>query len=1071
MERSFGRDLSHVRVHTDADAAASARRLNAHAYTVGDHIVFGGGRYAPERTDGRRLLAHELTHTIQRRSGRYVQPSGTVSDPGDRHEREADAVADAVVAGRAVTPSVPAPSGIAHRSVGGWLLEKAGDAAGAVVDAARSAGETVVDAAETVGETALDVAEAVGETAIDVTGAVMGGVEWAWDLAHEIAAALGGIVSVGGCGITITVPPLNIPQHLQLEVPVPELSLSLPFAVGIWPVTGLVNAYGALFVDLTVAPSLALQLGPARFSGLRIDVDWCSPSFSGAGSLSWTFAAALGGAVRGGLGGEVGLEVNVPVGPAIVPILIPVASVEAGLAGAVVGAGVTNVTHGIALGYGGGTLTYDAVTLQDVGLRLSAGVGAFGSLSALGIDLCTLYWPLWQNAWETTFSFDRGIGVAIGSGGASASFDAALRRPGRLDFSAFPLHLATDVLTDDCPPLDALCDVLNALGMMPRSLGVSFRPFLWPGPLPMHMKDPGIPSGAKCRGACGPDCDTCAAVGDEWVCVYDGAGQHSWVHYPEVVDCPTHAACRQHDACYDWCGSGGPAGAGPWFCRRLCDLECYCENSAAECVGWIFGEGGDDRARFSGPPVSLPGCEGSCPTAATDPTGVTTYRLCLPRVDLSPPVTVSDRRTGRTDPIVLYNELILIPDFGPVQISVVADGSASVEAGGTAGPVYLDNVCLDVDPTVPRYTGTASVVVEGSLNARAGVTGRLDANAKYACLVPLLGATGSLSATARAFVPIRLTNTLAVGCDQGEINLASTAAFDGSLGLGFDLDAELALRLLGFEVYRDEWNLVSLERQWPWRLELRVGTGATAGLVFPAFGLGAVGVVELLRFLLQRDHEHDEPEPPGGIISKLLSLCAPTSPPPSTGPCASPVNDGSTPCGSPTLPESRVDWDDADRGEHVWAAPLTRCPGNTQGSPPSDTVFPNLHTCLQAAGVRRRWPKAHLLHGETGRPPGNLHGPGEAWNLVFADNSINRLMSGRVERPALEAVYQQNKVIWYDTVVDHMNSAGQGRYFADKITVQWGEYDPLTNRRCPGTTHPFPRAAHRVPPPCPPPYP
>ena len=73
MEQAFGHDLSHVRVHTDPAAARSAAAVNAHAYAVGPHVVFGAGRYAPETRDGRRLLAHELAHVVQARSGPVVQ--------------------------------------------------------------------------------------------------------------------------------------------------------------------------------------------------------------------------------------------------------------------------------------------------------------------------------------------------------------------------------------------------------------------------------------------------------------------------------------------------------------------------------------------------------------------------------------------------------------------------------------------------------------------------------------------------------------------------------------------------------------------------------------------------------------------------------------------------------------------------------------------------------------------------------------------------------------------------------------------------------------------------------------
>ena len=65
FEPRFGRDFSGIRVHTDAPAAASARYVNAFAYTVGNSIVFGPGRYAPGTQEGRRLIAHELTHVVQ----------------------------------------------------------------------------------------------------------------------------------------------------------------------------------------------------------------------------------------------------------------------------------------------------------------------------------------------------------------------------------------------------------------------------------------------------------------------------------------------------------------------------------------------------------------------------------------------------------------------------------------------------------------------------------------------------------------------------------------------------------------------------------------------------------------------------------------------------------------------------------------------------------------------------------------------------------------------------------------------------------------------------------------------
>ena len=79
MEPRFGRDFSRVRVHTDSNAASSARELNAQAYTVGEHVVFASGRYAPSTKGGRSLLAHELTHVVQQQNGLRAE-TGSVAD-------------------------------------------------------------------------------------------------------------------------------------------------------------------------------------------------------------------------------------------------------------------------------------------------------------------------------------------------------------------------------------------------------------------------------------------------------------------------------------------------------------------------------------------------------------------------------------------------------------------------------------------------------------------------------------------------------------------------------------------------------------------------------------------------------------------------------------------------------------------------------------------------------------------------------------------------------------------------------------------------------------------------------
>ena len=115
MESRFGRSLADVRVHTDTHAAESAKEINAAAYTSGTHIVFGTGRFAPHTTSGRHLLAHELAHVMQQRSGTAL-PSG-VGPADDIYERAADRVADLIVAQGPTFAPPPAIAPIAERLV------------------------------------------------------------------------------------------------------------------------------------------------------------------------------------------------------------------------------------------------------------------------------------------------------------------------------------------------------------------------------------------------------------------------------------------------------------------------------------------------------------------------------------------------------------------------------------------------------------------------------------------------------------------------------------------------------------------------------------------------------------------------------------------------------------------------------------------------------------------------------------------------------------------------------------------------------------------------------------------
>jgi hypothetical protein len=70
FEPRFGYNFGDVRVHADSESAKAARSLNARAFTVGRNIAFGAGQHSSEAPEGKRLLAHELTHVVQQSGGR-----------------------------------------------------------------------------------------------------------------------------------------------------------------------------------------------------------------------------------------------------------------------------------------------------------------------------------------------------------------------------------------------------------------------------------------------------------------------------------------------------------------------------------------------------------------------------------------------------------------------------------------------------------------------------------------------------------------------------------------------------------------------------------------------------------------------------------------------------------------------------------------------------------------------------------------------------------------------------------------------------------------------------------------
>ncbi|GAB4191986.1 MAG: hypothetical protein Tsb002_21310 [Wenzhouxiangellaceae bacterium] len=848
MEQRFGHNFGQVRVHDDAQAASSARGIAAHAYTVGNHIVFGQGQYQPGTRNGRFLLAHELAHTIQQSGGQQLQPAGSISKPHDAHERQADAAAAAVLGQRPVPMLSPTSPHISRYSFGEFL-DDVGSAAGYIADGAEELADSVVE-----------------------------GAEWAWDKANEFANAVGSFFSFSGGVLTINIPEFDPCPEFDAQFSLGDLGLAptafIPVFVGVLPLTGIVNLYGAFGFEVTLDPEIGVQLMGCSVGPSTITIDPLGMSISASSGYSVTGALSLGAQIDLGAHGEVGVMLVIPDPPVV--LTIPVAGLTIGgtAQGRAIGAGT--IAQDVSASVGLGSYSTSSSLTADLALGADLGVGAFGSVEVLGQTLCRLNWPLYE--WHDSIAghLELDFDLDISTSGVSASISIATASLPASPFDTLPLALDRSVLEDDCP----LCDALYSMGLMPSQNGGSWSGHPAPafgGPLHVYPKDPGITSGALCRGVCGVDCaeGSCTDPEDKYVCEEVGEF-HFWHLYSGYIDCGSHQGCRDHDACYDWAavlGEGGLAGVifGPL--HRLCDFECLCGFGAPTCVGWATGNGPYDATMsFADAAMSLPGCRGPCPEpvgggpggggedsggeddeAGPGGGGPGLYRICLDDIPLFDRQSLSDswlRESGRIEVVPPFQ--IPVPYIRAITVGIDAYASifAMVEAG--LGPVALTNVCLEVDPSVGVYRGTADLHAQFDVGGSLTLTGSVDAWASdFLCLLRVASIEGGLSATGRIDLNATgiISNQVEVGCDGGDISLLNSLTLRPCVDLGFDLDAFMVLRLFGFNVLSERWRLT--EAQWDkcWEMAYQLSPMMVGATPILAFGAALLNEVDLLNWL------------------------------------------------------------------------------------------------------------------------------------------------------------------------------------------------------------------------------
>jgi Domain of unknown function (DUF4157) len=422
MESAFGVDFGQARIHTGQQAATAARDINASAFTVDQDIYFGEGQYQPDSQQGKHLLAHELTHTLQQANGRSaLQSDAVVSHPDDVLEREADSVADAVsqdrLVSRQVSPGAP--------QIQRYSLDEFAADVGSVVD-------DIEEGAQAVGEVVTGTAEAVGEAVSEGIDTVTAWIDTAAGqaaiaAAGAIASAFGGTIRIVGGVIEITIPDITIFDRISHTLPWNDATENIEIFQTMFEVPYIGPVFLTIYGRGEVSAAVSVGLGPGKLQNMVLTLDPVSGYYSGTGQLY--APAEVDGALT--LTGVLGAAANWL-------CLLEVIRIEGGLS--VTGsAGLsTELIDTATITYSSGEFQFDNQLSLDTCLE-------FGfSLDGL-MNIFILNYPIWNGLWNITgATWDKcwpisiggpepgqggggyqGGGGRSGGGGATGSFDEA----------------------------------------------------------------------------------------------------------------------------------------------------------------------------------------------------------------------------------------------------------------------------------------------------------------------------------------------------------------------------------------------------------------------------------------------------------------------------------------------------------------------------------------------------------------------------------------------------------------------------------------------------------------------
>lgn len=980
MGERFGTNFENVSIHTDGNAAALSNQIQAKAFTTGNHIYFNRGEYQPETSAGKRLLAHELTHTIQQ--GAVAENAGTKSNGNSEVQRKCAACEqeeqvqrkcatcekeDQVqrkcascekeekiqrkcaacekeaqvqrkcaaceqeekiqrkcngscgekkeVIQRSTHKISRGPPQIQRYSWGEFFDDVKGvgsaiggaiaDGATAAYDAAVSVGRTIYNSVATAVSVLGSWASAAGSWLWEQIGRAAG---WAWDrisafggwiidkfkkayaFASMIARAIYGAVTFSGGVLTITGPNLTLCPRMMAQFNLPTMTASIPF-FGLHWIGDHIEYIGDVGLQMSLTPEIGAYLGPCLLHNTFISVDIFGLSASVGASLDVDIGFTLGGELNLGAYSEGEANLYFPPG-STTPIHINQVRVEVGAASQLRGA--LEAGHEFTFSSTVGVFSGIDLSLRDnavYGVSADMGLAGYGSLDVAGTNLCQLYYPIWEKHFNAAANVDYTMGLNIplnGSPLVTPSFD--INALEGVPFYESPDAFDHSVLTSDCP----ICDQFSNMGILPKQVGVVYNGHPtpeWGGPLFAYPKDPKIPSGSLCRGACGPNCDpkACSPAVDRIEC-QETADGHTWYTYPNYTDCNSAPGCRQHDHCYDWCAAGGENSIlGP--CHRWCDLDCACDYDVAPCIDWALGGGSTDYTMpFSDPPTTRKGCRGGCPENIAAPGDPPQYQLCLPDFEIMAARDFSDEWEHNTGRVNLYQTFVEVPYIVGVWLGVDAEAAVNASVLASLGPVMLENVCMDVDPKTGVYAGSAELNASIDLLGSIGLTGTVHGwAADFLCLLRVLEMSGSLIGTGSAALTNMLSYVVEIECVDGEIRLVHELDLESCLNLAFGLDAEFDFKIFGISAYSNRWDLADWNWEKCWNFVYNLPSFGENEIPEVGFNTEEFDTIELIRSLFTNSTAAETENivtPAQASATGILNPCGSEEPPP--GPNSTP---------------------------------------------------------------------------------------------------------------------------------------------------------------------------------------